>query len=463
MLMIEMNRVRLLNGLERGRGKYVLYWVQGCVRLSHNDGLAFAAQEADRLKLPLVVYFGISDEYPEASYRHYHVLLEGVLELYEELRARGIRMVIAGISPEKGAVALGRDAACIITEKAYVRHERQWRTFVASHTEVPFYEVESNLLVPVEIASQKEEYSAYTLRRKIEPMISYYAGDGAQTQMEYRGPLYADDLSLEDIREERAELVLAHTAVDRSVDRVPAVTGGYTRAKEQLRDFIENRLDGYSAYSGDPARDFSSNLSLYLHYGFISPVEIYREVIGADTPSVADFIEQLIVRRHLAFNFVYYNPLYDSFEGLPQWAKRTLSVHQEDVRENLYTFSQLEAGSTHDQYWNAAQKELRVTGTMHNYMRMYWGKKILEWSPTPAEAFDRALKLNNRYQLDGRDPNGFTGVAWCFGKHDRPWSEREVFGQIRYMNDRGLKRKFDMERYLRKVDERCAGSRSLFG
>ena len=177
-------------------------------------------------------------------------------------------------------------------------------------------------------------------------------------------------------------------------------------------------------------------------------------------PDVPAFLEQLVVRRELAMNFVYFNPLYDQFEGLPTWAGKTLEQHVADPRPYRYSLVELETAATHDPYWNAAQRELVGLGTIHGYMRMYWGKKILEWSPTPRKAFDIALYLNNTYQLDGRDPNGFAGVAWCFGKHDRPWVERPIFGNIRYMNDKGLERKFDMKRYIERVDsavekERC--------
>ncbi len=150
-------------------------------------------------------------------------------------------------------------------------------------------------------------------------------------------------------------------------------------------------------------------------------------------------------------NFVFYNQNYDSFDGLPEWAKKTLKEHEKDRREYIYTLEELENAETHDPYWNAAQEEMRIKGKMHGYMRMYWGKKILEWSKTPEDAFKIALYLNNKYELDGRDPNGFTGVAWCFGKHDRPWKERQIFGKIRYMNAKGLKRKFDADGYAEKI------------
>jgi len=175
------------------------------------------------------------------------------------------------------------------------------------------------------------------------------------------------------------------------------------------------------------------------------------KVSKTDSPGKWAYLEELIVRRELSMNFIFYNETYDSFKGIPEWAKKTFKTHQRDKRPYLYSPEELENGRTHDPYWNAAQREMARKGKMHGYMRMYWGKKILEWSRTPEEAFRVALDLNNKYELDGRDPNGFTGVAWCFGKHDRPWGERQIFGNVRYMNDNGLRRKFDADGYVKKI------------
>jgi deoxyribodipyrimidine photo-lyase len=192
-------------------------------------------------------------------------------------------------------------------------------------------------------------------------------------------------------------------------------------------------------------------MSPYLHFGQVSPVTLAlhaQEQGGSGTPA---FLEELIVRRELAVNFVRYNDHYDSFASLPAWAQKTLELHQGDQREYGYSVDELERAATHDPYWNTAQMEMVKTGKMQGYMRMYWGKKILEWSRTPQDAYSVALYLNNKYEIDGRDPNGYAGIAWCFGKHDRPWGERPVFGMVRYMNAPGLTRKFAMDRYLEKV------------
>jgi len=239
-----------------------------------------------------------------------------------------------------------------------------------------------------------------------------------------------------------------------AVAPVTAVRGGTARANALLEEFIAKKIRHYDELRNDPALDYSSHLSPYLHFGQVSPLAVSLRITAEKSiPAAAReaFLEELIVRRELSMNFAFYNDLYDEYECLPDWARKTLAEHAKDRREYLYDADQWERAGTHDPYWNAAQREMMITGKMHNYMRMYWGKKLLEWSRTPAEAFRTALALNNRYELDGRDPNGFAGVAWCFGKHDRAWFERKVFGKIRYMNDSGLRRKFDMDAYLKKV------------
>ena len=244
--------------------------------------------------------------------------------------------------------------------------------------------------------------------------------------------------------------------VDRSVQPVSAFKGGTSRALVRLERFCNDSLEAYHSRRNDPAMDLQSNLSPYLHFGQISPraaALAVQAAPGVPPQAKEAFLEELIVRRELAFNFVYFEAdRYDTYRCLPEWAARTLSEHRGDKRPYLYTRKQLEHAHTHDPYWNAAMQEMRLTGKTHGYMRMYWGKKIIEWSKTPEHAYRTILYLNNRYFLDGRDANSYAGVAWCFGKHDRPWGERSVFGKVRYMTDSGLRRKFDMEGYLRRIN-----------
>jgi len=239
--------------------------------------------------------------------------------------------------------------------------------------------------------------------------------------------------------------------IDRSVGKVESFHGGSKQARRLLDNFLINKLDNFARFRNDPNENCVSNMSPYLHFGQICPLYIALKVLETNSGGKNAYLEELIVRRELSHNFVFYNDGYDTFDCLPPWALRTLNFHGRDKREYLYSLEQFEKAQTHDPYWNAAQKEMVVTGKMHGYMRMYWGKKILEWSKDPKTGFNIALYLNNKYELDGRDPNAFAGVAWCFGKHDRAWGERKVFGKIRYMNAAGLKRKFDIEAYVNKI------------
>ena len=260
------------------------------------------------------------------------------------------------------------------------------------------------------------------------------------------------DLTFDDFQIDNLDNAVKLLDIDRSVKKTEYYRGGSSEAAKELEYFLKNKLSRFFELRNQPGEEYLSNLSPYLHFGQISPVYVALMVNQHGGPGVEAYLEELIVRRELSMNFVHFNENYDSFDGLPTWAKKTLSEHEKDKREYIYNLEELERAKTHDPYWNAAQTEMVNTGKMHGYMRMYWGKKILEWSETPEQAYKYALYLNNKYELDGRDPNGFTGVAWCFGKHDRPWTEREIFGKVRYMNDKGLERKFDMKKYLMKVN-----------
>jgi deoxyribodipyrimidine photo-lyase len=447
--MIPPQRIQPLNSLSPRTGRFVLYWMQQSVRSRYNHALEYAIRQANEQNLPVVVLFGLTDRYPEANERHYAFLLEGLRDSQEQLRERGIRLVVKRQSPEQAAVEMAQEAAEVVTDRGCLRIQRQWRRFVAYHAPCRVTQVESDWIVPLETASPKEEWAAATLRPKITRLLPRFLVPLTETPVETNSMGMAfDGLDARDV-----EGILAGLAVDRSVPRVSAYRGGETEARRLLAEFLQQRLEGYAERRNEPKLNHVSHLSPYLHFGQISSLEIALAV--ADSPHVADreaFLEELIVRRELSANFVFYNPAYDRYEGLPEWSRRTLEAHRGDPRPYLYSREQLERAQTHDPYWNAAMREMILTGKMHNYMRMYWGKKILEWSATPEEAFQTALALNNRWFLDGRDPNSFTGVAWCFGKHDRPWQERPVFGTVRYMNAAGLKRKFDIEGYVRRID-----------
>ena len=444
--MIQNERIKALNKKEIKKGRYVLYWMQASQRAEYNHALEHAVLKANELHQPLVVFFGITDRFPEANERHYAFMLEGLRDVKEALRSRGIQMVIQHTSPERGVIQLAKKASLVVVDRGYLKIQRQWRNEAASRMACPLIQVESDVIVPVEEASPKEEYAAATLRSKIHKKLGRFV-----IPMKEFDPLI-DSLSLdfESFEIDDLQKTLSRIRVGRSVKTLTRFHGGTQEAKKRLQVFLRDKLDRFAELRNDPTVDYLSQMSPYLHFGQISPLYIALKVRETDSPGKEAYLEELIVRRELSMNFVFYNERYDSFEGaIPHWAKKTLKAHQKDRRPYPYIPDELEMAKTHDPYWNAAQKEMVATGKMHGYMRMYWGKKILEWSKTPEEAFRVALYLNNKYELDGRDLNGFTGVAWCFGKHDRPWGERDVFGNVRYMNDAGLRRKFDADHYAR--------------
>ena len=446
--MIEKERIKALNDKRIEGGRYVLYWMQASQRTDHNHALEYAIRRGNELNLPVVVFFGITDRFPEANIRHYRFMLEGLLEVREALAGRGILFVLRHIPPVDGVLEMSRRAALVVCDRGYLRIQRAWRAAAARKVSCAFLQVESDVVVPVEEASSREEYAARTIRPKIRARLGEYLLPLRRTKPRNSSlGMRFDTLDTADL-----DGLLASIRTRRKPAPSLLYHGGFREAKRRLNSFIHNKLDHFEELRNDPAVDNLSHMSPYLHFGQISPSYIALRVSRTHSPGVEAYLEELVVRRELSMNFVFYNNRYDSFEGLPEWCRKTLKAHSRDKREYIYREKELERFETHDPYWNAAQKEMVLTGKMHGYMRMYWGKKIIEWSRSPEEAFASALRLNNRYELDGRDPNGFTGVAWCFGKHDRPWGERTVFGSIRYMNDRGLRRKFDIDRYVRMID-----------
>ena len=448
--MIQQERIQELNSAPEQKGRYVLYWMQQAQRATWNHALEYAIREANDRSLPVVVGFGLTDGYPEANERHYAFMLEGLRDVDAALKTRGIRLLGRRGSPDTVALELGKDAALVVTDRGYLRIQKAWRESVAERARCRVVQVETDVVVPVESVSQKEEYAARTIRPKITGLLDDYLVPLDETPV--AKPSVRMRLKGLDLKD--ADGLLGSLKVDRSVPRVARFRGGTTEAEALLDAFVGTRLRDYATKRNDPSLDVASHMSPYLHFGQISPLEVAMRIQATgEDDNVAAYLEELIVRRELSVNFVYHQPNYDTYEAVPEWARKTLMKHEDDPRDHLYDLEELESAETHDPYWNAAQREMMSTGKMHNYMRMYWGKKILEWSETPKAGFETALYLNNRYELDGRDPNSYAGVAWCFGKHDRPWQERPIFGTVRYMNSTGLKRKFDIEGYVKQVSE----------
>jgi deoxyribodipyrimidine photo-lyase len=422
--------------------------MQAAQRAGTNHALEYAAGVSNELRKPLLVLFALTERYPEANERHYAFMLEGLRETRVRLRQRGVPMIVRRGEPDAVVAAFGRDAAVVVVDDGYVRIERRWRRSAAAALECPLIEVATNVIVPVEAASAKEDYAAATFRPRIYRRLGDFLKPLRETPLRVPSP----DPGLESWNIDDTERALARLDLDRTVGRVSSHRGGTSEAEIRLRAFIGRTLSAYALDRNDPAIDGLSGLSPYLHFGQISPLAAALAVKRAPAEGQAAFLEELIVRRELSFNFVRYNRAYDRFGGLPAWCRTTLLEHARDPRPAVYARAALERGATHDPYWNAAQREMVLTGKMHGYMRMYWGKKILEWSASPRLAYRTALALNNAYELDGRDPNGFAGVAWTFGKHDRPWGRRPVFGTVRSMTAAGLRRKFDADAYVRKID-----------
>ena len=454
--MIRESRVRLLNLAPERRGACILYWMQASQRLRYNHALTYAIRLANERRLPVLIGFGLTDDFPEANERHFAFMLEGLRDVKIEAARRGIGFAAFKGSPDEVIINLAKKASVVVTDRGYLRIQREWREDVAQKIDRSLIEVESDAIVPVEVVSDKAEYAARTLRPKIHRNLGEYLEPVVETKVQVPfSEQIGGTIELEDV-----ESVLHSLNIDRSVQRVTRYIGGEREASRRLKRFVVEKLDDYNTHRNDPNLEGVSDLSPYLHFGQISDLDIVLQIRAAagegSQESVDAFLEELIVRRGLSINFCHYEPRYDRYDALPEWAQLTLDKHREDERPFVYALDVFEQGGTHDPYWNAAQIEMVETGKMHNYMRMYWGKKIIEWSPSPEDAFDTALYLNNKYELDGRDVNSFAGVAWCFGKHDRPWKEREIFGMVRYMNANGLKRKFDRDGYVRKI-ERVSG------
>ncbi|GJD35476.1 deoxyribodipyrimidine photo-lyase [Methylobacterium aerolatum] len=457
---IQGERIRVLNDVEpEEKGAYVLYLLQQANRARFNPALEYAIEEANRLGLPVVACFGLLDGkngFPEANARHYAFLLQGLAEAKAGLEKRGIAFIMRRASPGEVAIDLAKEAALLVLDRGYLAIQKQWYGQIQRQVKRRIVQVEGDVVVPVETASGKHEFAARTLRPKLNRLWDPFIEDlkARPVKHEAKGLGLKGEIDVSD-----PDTVLADMTLDREVGPVKRFVGGEGEARKRLKAFLKGGFEGYGAGRNKPEAAAASHMSPYLHFGQISPVEIalaIREAKAGDDDDRGAYLEELIVRRELAMNHVFYTAGYDSYDkAVPDWARKTLAEHADDERPHRYTEKQLAAGETHDHYWNAAMREMRETGYMHNQLRMYWGKKILEWSPSPKAGFERTLRLNNRYFLDGRDPNSFTNVAWVYGLHDRPWQKRKIFGTVRYQSENSLK-KFDAKAYVRAVEKLCA-------
>lgn len=423
------------------QGQWVIYRMQASVRLQDNLAFAEACRISEETGKPLKVVFHLNPDFPEANYRHFLFLADGLREVALKLRQRNIpfQLVVGEFSRVMHVVTT--TAVCVITDRGYLRYQREQLSVLAEVAPCTVIAVEDNLVVPIESTSSKAEWAARTIRPKLQAKLPYFL---LQSESVALNPVIKADGAAE-----RSFSFLGQVVEEvrmRHYESPVRMRGGEQEALRLLNQFVSSKLTDYDEARNHPELQATSRLSAYLHFGMISPITIIDAVI--DKPGSEPFVEQLLVRRELAFNHIYYTSDYDSYQSLPVWARATLQEHAADERPIIYTADQLVEANTHDACWNAAMREMLTTGYMENTMRMYWGKKIMEWSPTPEEAFATMLSLNNRYFLDGRDANSYTGVGWCFGLHDRPWQERPIFGTVRYMNEKGLLRKYDMAKYI---------------
>jgi len=446
---VDIRRVRLLNECEERPGS-VVYWMSRDQRARDNWALIFAQELALRWRQPLAVVFCLVPRFLGATIRQYGFMLKGLQEVEQVLREKKIGFALIAGRPDKEIPAFVHDygAGALVTDFDPLRVKRGWKTRVANRVEVPFYEVDAHNIVPCWIASPKQEYAARTFRPKIGRLVAQFMKPFPSVK-KHRVPWHGK-LRKVDWNELDRQL-----QVDRTVREIDGIKPGEKAGRAALRRFIRYRLAEYDDTRNDPNEDGQSGLSPYLHFGQISAQRVAIEVQKSGAPAQVKeaFLEELIVRRELSDNFCFYSASYDSLEGFPDWAKRTLDEHRSDQRAYVYGLKKFEKGRTHDPLWNAAQLQMVNTGKMHGYMRMYWAKKILEWTESPEEAMKIAIYLNDRYELDGRDPNGYTGIAWSIGGvHDRAWNERPVFGKIRFMSYGGCASKFDVKGYIARFE-----------
>jgi deoxyribodipyrimidine photo-lyase len=380
---IQQTRIQPLNNLNICRGDYILYWMQQSQRAEYNHALEYAVELANAFGQGVLVAFGLMDDYPEANLRHYTFMLEGLRETQASFAKKGIKMVIQRGSPPDVALAHGRKASLIVCDRGYLRHQKVWRTRVALSAACRVVQIESDVVVPLEVVSPKAEYAARTIRPKIHKHLNDYLlpFKSSVVKKESLG-LKINSLDLKEV-----SAVLKKLTIDRSVAPVTQFfKGGTSRGKKRLAEFIKKRFHHYVKNRNQPQTVDISHMSPYLHFGQLSPLYIALQIkaAGSGLKEVQEaYLEELIVRRELAMNFVNYTPNYHSYSCLPQWAQKTLKQHQKDKREYVYTRGQLEDAETYDAYWNAAMREMKITGFMHNYMRMYWGKTKSAIWPLP--------------------------------------------------------------------------------
>lgn len=454
-------RIRTILSGKPGKGP-IAYWMSRDQRVEDNWALLFARKIALEADVPVFVVFCLVDKFLGAIRRQYEFMLKGLQEVEATLARKKIPFFFLRGDPEEEIPDFIKryEIGILVTDFSPLRIKRVWTEKIASGINVPFFEVDAHNVVPCWEASNKQEYAAHTFRPKFLKLLPEFLTEYPELEANSEFPEIAANFekseTFSEVQKNGSRTLFPGEFLEEKAGFLPDLVpfeAGETAALKVMNEFLTNKLDSYSTLRNDPTKDALSNLSPYMHFGQISAqrVALRVEKTKVDMESKRVFLDELLVRKELADNFCYYNPSYDSFDGFPEWAKKTLDSHRHDQRSHIFTLEELETGRTYDPLWNASQIELLRRGKMHSYMRMYWAKKILEWSESPEKALETAIYLNDKYELDGRDPNGYAGIAWSIGGvHDRAWQEREIFGKIRYMSYEGSKRKFDIKSYIEK-------------
>jgi len=445
-LEINKHRVRELKSGEYSIGP-VVYWMSRDQRVADNWALIYAILKSNEIKAPLYVVFTLVQTFPGANIRHYDFMLRGLKKVEERLLNSGINFTLLKGDPITTLPVFINEisASLLVSDFDPLTTKREWKKNINEVVQIPHHEVDAHNIVPCWYVSEKLEFGAYTIRPKIKKHLPSFLVDFPDIKL--------NNPKIIDLKHTNWHEALSWLNPFSHIKPVDWIIPGEDEALRTLSIFLKEKLNGYSTKRNNPNEDGQSNLSPYLHFGQLSAQRVAIETLktNASAEDKEAFLDELIVRRELSDNFCNYNPAYSRFSGFPDWAKETHRIHRFDVRQYLYTPQELEHCKTHDPLWNAAQSEMMINGKMHGYMRMYWAKKILEWTTCPEEAMRTAIYLNDKYSLDGRDPNGYAGIAWSIGGvHDRAWPERPIFGKIRYMNFEGCKRKFNVDAYIAK-------------
>jgi len=446
---INRNRIHTYNNLQYNNGS-VIYWMSRDQRVEDNWALLYTMDKSVKYNCAIAVVFCLVDNFLNAAQRQYGFLLKGINEIEKKLNAKNIPFIVLNGAADEVLPKFieNNNVGMLVTDFDPLKIKKRWKTNVNKQIKIPFHEVDAHNIVPCRIASNKKEFSARTIRPKINSKLMDYLVEFPDITNQ---KISKNNLS-------RFSLNKADTTninYSKSPSEIKWLKPGTNEAFFTLNSFIDKKANYYAEKRNQPAYDVLSNLSPYLHFGHISAQRIALEVKKShlDQNSKDSFLEEIIVRRELSDNFCFYEENYDNFDGFHDWAKKTLSEHRGDHREHLYSLDTLENAETHDELWNASQKEMMQTGKMHGYMRMYWAKKILEWTQSPESAMDYAIYLNDKYELDGRDPNGYTGIAWSIGGiHDRAWQERNIFGKVRYMSYNSQIKKVKLQEYINRVN-----------